>query len=107
MGEANIAALIFLAEESLKTSSAAADRAARPRGDIRPALALAGADLVDLVEEDDAIVLDLADRGLHDRLLVDQLVALLGQQRAIGILDQDAPGLALLAEGFAEHVRRG
>jgi hypothetical protein len=35
---------------------------------------LAGADLVDLVEEDDAVVLDLADRLLHDSVLVDQLV---------------------------------
>jgi hypothetical protein len=72
--------------------------------DIGAAAALAAADLVDLVEEDDAVVLDLADRRLGDRVLVDQLVALLGEQRRIGVLDEHALGLAALAEGLAEHV---
>ena len=63
-----------------------------------------GRDLVDLVEEDDAVVLDLADRLLHERVLVEQLVGFLGDERLVGLAHADAPGLGFAAERLAEHV---
>ncbi len=44
----------------------------------------ARADLVDLVEEDDAVILDVPDRLLHDHVVVDQLVGFLAQENVEG-----------------------
>ena len=72
------------------------------------AAALAAGDLVDLVEEDDAVVLDLPDRLLHERVLVEELVGFLRDQRLVGLAHGRAPRLACAAaEGLAEHVARG
>src|SRR3546814_13704168 len=48
--------------------------------DVGAAALGARGDLVDLVQEDDAVLLDSGDRGADYRLLVEQLVALLGDQ---------------------------
>ncbi len=64
----------------------------------------AGADLVDLVEKHDAVVLDVLDRFLNDHVVVDQLVGLLGHEDPERILHGDGARLGALAEGFAEHV---
>ena len=47
--------------------------------------AVARADLVDLVEEDDAVVLDDFDRLLRQLVLVEQLVGFLVDQKLVGI----------------------
>ena len=65
--------------------------------DVGAAAALAGADLVDLVEEDDAVALDLGDRVAHDRVLIEQLVGLGGDQRLVRLGDGHALGLGALA----------
>src|SRR5581483_5942356 len=69
--------------------------------------AVARADLVDLVEEDDAVLLDGADRFLHQRVAVEQLVALLGDQDIVRFLDGDAPRLGAAAAELAENVADG
>ena len=43
-------------------------------------------DLVDLVEEDDAVLLDRLDRFLHQLLVVEQLVGFLVDQDVVRIL---------------------
>ncbi len=69
------------------------------------ALALgACADLVDLVEEDDAVVLHRIDGLLHDLLLVEELVGFLGDQHLVACLDGHAPRLGAAAKGLAQHV---
>ena len=57
-----------------------------PSRDGPPEHVAARRDLVDLVEEDDAVVLDRADRLRHDLLVVEQLVGLLVEQELVGIL---------------------
>ena len=64
----------------------------------------AGADLVDLVEEHDAVVLDVADRLLHGRVVVDQLVGLFRHQDIEAVAHGDATRLGALAERLAQHV---
>src|SRR6476469_4276632 len=64
----------------------------------------ARADLVDLVEEHDAVVLDVADRFLHGGVVVDQLVRLFRQQDIETVAHGDAARLGALAERLAEHV---
>ena len=64
----------------------------------------ARADLVDLVEEHDAVVLDGADRLAGELLGVDELVALLGDQHVVAVGDGDAAGLGTLAERLPQHV---
>src|SRR5262245_3231262 len=64
----------------------------------------ARADLVDLVEEDDAVILDVPDRLLHDHVAVDQLVGFLAQENVEGIAHGDLARLGARAEGFAQHV---
>ena len=64
-------------------------------GDVGPARgAPAAGDLVDLVEEDDARLLDAADRLGGGALLVDELVGLLDGQELDRLGDADAPGAA-------------
>ncbi len=71
------------------------------------ALALgAGANLVDLVEEHDAVVLDRIDRLLHDLLLIEQLVAFLRQQYLVAGLDAHAPRLGAACRRPCPACRR-
>jgi hypothetical protein len=53
--------------------------------------ALARADLVDLVEEHDAVLLGGQERLARDPLLVEQLVALLGDQHVVALGHGHAP----------------
>ena len=46
----------------------------------------ARADLVDLVEKHDAVILDVLDRLLHDRVVVDQLVGLFAHRELEAVL---------------------
>src|SRR5262249_5761930 len=62
------------------------------------------ADLVDLVEEHDAVVLDAAHRILYDAVLIDELVALLGNEQIVGLADRGAARLGARAEGFAHDL---
>ncbi len=71
-----------LVETVVPSISGSRSRCTPSRETSAPPRPLAGADLVDLVEKHDAVVLDLADRLLDDRVLVDQLVALLGDEGA-------------------------
>src|SRR3984957_18315365 len=64
--------------------------------------ALAGADLVDLVEKHDAVALDFGDRVPNDRVLIEQLVSLGGDQRLMRVRHRHALGLRALA--LAENV---
>ena len=65
----------------------------------------AGGDLVDLVEEDDAVLLHRLDRLAHHLLLVEQLVGLLGHQHAVRLGDGHPLGLlGRAAEGLGEHL---
>ncbi len=61
-------------------------------------------DLVDLVEEDDAVVLDRKYRLAGHLLGVEQLVRLLVEQQVVRILHRDAARLGAAAEGLAEHL---
>src|SRR5579885_1281169 len=64
----------------------------------------ARADLVDLIDEHDAVVLDALDRFLNDRVVVDQLVALFAHENVKGVAHGDAARLGALAERLAENV---
>jgi hypothetical protein len=64
----------------------------------------AGGDLVDLVEEHDAVLLDRGDRLIGHGLLIEQLVALLLDQQLQALAHRDAPLLGAPAEGLAQHV---
>src|SRR6185437_4722053 len=82
--------------------------------DVAAGAAVAHADLVDLVEKHDAVVLDHIDRFLHQLVAVEQLVGFLVDQKLVGALDGDAAGLgpaAELAEDVANrdraHLRAG
>ena len=66
-----------------------------------PALHGARADLVDLVDEDDAVVLGVRDRVLGEPVVVEQPVRLLALERPAGRLDRHAP---LLGGAAAEHA---
>src|SRR5665213_2556810 len=69
------------------------------------ALAAAAADLVELVDENDAVLLDGGDRLPRDLLLVEQLVAFLALENGRRLGHGHAPGLgarAHLAEDVAE-----
>src|SRR5579883_1215468 len=68
------------------------------------AISLTGADLVDLVQEDDAIVFNFADRLLDNLILVDQLVAFLNNERREGIFDAGAPRFRAPAKRAAEDI---
>ncbi len=69
--------------------------------------AVAGGDLVDLVEEDDAVILDRTDRLALDDFVVDQLVGLVADQIRVGCLDRGADLLGAAAHRLAEHFRQG
>ena len=62
------------------------------------------ADLVDLVEEHDAVLLDRVQRLAPDLLLVEQLVGLLLHQQRVAVGDRHALALGALAERLAEDV---
>ena len=63
-----------------------------------------GTDLVDLVEEHDAVVLDFVDGEPGDLFGVEELLALLREQRRVRLLDGGAPRLRPAAHGFAEDI---
>ncbi|KAJ0343644.1 hypothetical protein COL154_014076, partial [Colletotrichum chrysophilum] len=58
----------------------------------------------DLVEEDDAVVLDQLDGFLNDHLVVDQLVGFLGHEDLEAVLDIDVTRLGAATERLAQHV---
>src|ERR1700679_129309 len=63
------------------------------------------ADLVDLVDEDDAVLLDRGDRLARHLLLVEQLVAFLLHQHAMAFGNAEAARLgATAAERLAEDI---
>jgi hypothetical protein len=74
------------------------------RGTAHDSAALAGGDLVDLVDEDDAVVLDEVDRLALQLLLVEELVGFLGDEDLVRVLDLHLALDAALPEGLAEHV---
>ena len=63
-------------------------------------------DLVDLVEEDDAILFGDAQRLAGDAVAVEQLVGFFLDQRLVRVLDGGADALGAAAEGFRQHVRQ-
>ena len=64
----------------------------------------AGANLVDLVQKDDAVVFDRLDGDAHHLFIIQQLVAFFGDQHVIALGDRQLLLFRLAAEGFAEHV---
>src|SRR5438132_13482669 len=74
--------------------------------DIEPAAEplAASADLVDLVDKDDAVLLDRGDRFAHHQLLIQELVALFGYQDAMALGDGHLLRLRARAKGLAEDV---
>ena len=72
--------------------------------DVAAEVALAGGDFVDLVEKDDAVVLNGGDRLVRHLFVVQQFVGFLVDQDLVGIADIEAPRLGAPAEGLAEHV---
>ena len=81
-----------------------------PRADVGAAAAFAGADLVDLVQEDDAVLLDLCEGVPHDGVVVEQFVGLRRDQRFVRLATvMRWPWCAGLAEdvGDVYHADRG
>ena len=76
-------------------------------GDIAAAAVFrARADLVDLVQEHDAIVLHRLDRFAQDRVIVDELVGFFFDQRAMRLFDGEPARARLAAERLAENVAK-
>ncbi len=76
--------------------------------DVAADAAVAHADLVDLVEEHDAVVLDRVDRFLHQLIVVQQLVGFLVDENFVRAFDGQPAGLgaaAQLAEDIADRDR--
>ena len=76
--------------------------------DVAADAAVAHADLVDLVEEHDAVVLDRVDRFLHQLVVIQQLVGFLVDEELVRALDRQPAGLgaaAHLAEDIADRDR--
>src|SRR5258705_8059840 len=69
--------------------------------------ALAAGDLVDLVEKDDAVLLDRLDRFQHQLLAVEKLVGFLVDQDVVGFRYRDAPRLGAAAAHLAEDIADG
>ena len=72
--------------------------------DVRPGPIGARGDLVDLVDEHDSGVFGQVDGFGGDRVLVEQLIALLGDQRRPGGRDRGLVRLALVPERFPHDV---
>src|ERR1700722_13138127 len=66
--------------------------------------AFAAADLVDLVEEYDAVVLDGLDRFLGELIVVEQLVGFLVDQDVVGLVHGDSARLGAAAAELAENI---
>src|ERR1700686_1262883 len=66
--------------------------------------AFAGADLVDLVEKNDAVVLDHLDRFLGQLIVIEKLVGFLVDQDVVGLVHGDAARLGAAAAELAENV---
>ena len=75
-----------------------------PSRDTSAPTPLAAGDLVDLVEEDDAVLLDRLDRFLHQLVVVEQLVGFLVDQDVVRFRDRDAARLGAAAAELAEDV---
>src|SRR6056297_1601789 len=73
-------------------------------GDIAAARVGFGADLVDLVEKDDAVLFDGVERGAGDGLIIQELVGLLADQEIVAVGDGDALGGGAVAERLAEDI---
>ena len=63
----------------------------------------AGGDLVDFVEEDDAVLLDGVERGLGDGFVVEQLVGFFADQHVIALGDGQALFHGASREALAEE----
>ncbi len=72
--------------------------------DAGPDAALPRGDLVDLVDEDDAVVLRRRQRALHDLVLVEQLVGLVVDEMAVGFLDGRLAHLGAPAHRLRQHL---
>jgi len=76
--------------------------------DVAALAVFADADLVDLVQEHDAVVFDRADRFLNQLVVIQQLVGFLVDQNLVRAFDGQPPGLgaaAHLAEDVADRDR--
>jgi hypothetical protein len=62
------------------------------------------ANLVDLVDEHDAVLLDGGDRLLQHLFLIEELVALFRQQHGVAFFHRHAAGLGAAGEGLAENL---
>lgn len=72
--------------------------------DVRPAHVGPGADLVDLVDEDDAVLLHRLERGGLHHLVVQKLVGLLVHQDVVAFGHGHLPALGAPAEGLPEDL---
>src|SRR3974377_814830 len=66
--------------------------------------ALTAGDFVDLVEKDDAVLLDRADRFLRELLLVQELVGFFVDQNAVRVAHSDAPRFRASPAELAENA---
>ena len=71
----------YLVATVVPSTSGSRSRCTPSRDDAGAHAAFARGDLVDLVEEDDAVVLDRFERLAHDLVLVEQLVGLVVDQQ--------------------------
>jgi hypothetical protein len=72
--------------------------------DVGTGTAFAAADLVDLVEEHDAVVLDRLDGFLQHLVAVEQLVGFLGNEDLVGFRDRDPSRLGAAAAELPENI---
>ena len=85
-----------LVETVVPSISGSRSRCTPSRDTSAPTRPSRAGDLVDLVEEHDAVVLDRLDRLLHELVLVEQLVGFLADQGFVGFLHGDAARLGAL-----------
>src|SRR5436190_11509977 len=72
--------------------------------DVGPgALAALAGDLVDLVDEDDAVVLDAVERFVHDVVHVDELLQLFVDQNAARLVHVHGPAFLLFGDQLLNH----
>ena len=93
-----------LVETVVPSISGSRSRCTPSRETSRADAAFAAGDLVDLVEEDDAVLLDRLDGVLHQMFLIEQLVGLLGDEDLVRLLHGDASRLGAAAAELAEDV---
>ena len=86
----------FDERQQIALHALAADIGALPFG--------AGANLVDFIEKDDAVIFDGIDGVLDDLILIEKLVAFFGQKQLMTGLHGGAARLGASAESLAQHV---